>query len=192
MAYVTTANLKVYLDISEDRDDTLLGSLLDSATEAIDNYTKRTFAVASDTTRYFDALGDHIKGYRLDLDEDLAAITTVTNGDGVVVSSSEYTPVLKNDPPYFALQILSQAGKIWTYSSEWMNAIEIVGKWGFSVSGSEPADILQACRRLAAFYYKQRDAALFDVSAIEGGAVIQPQGIPLDVRKLLDPYRVKL
>ena len=192
MSYATLAELRTYQDIESSTDNDLLQDLLDAATQAIDDYTHRTFAVSSDTTRYFDAVGDHIVGGRLDLDTDLAAVTTVTNGDTVVVSSSEYTTTPRNETPYYAIRLLSQSSKIWTYTNEYMDAIEIVGRWGYSTDTNTPESIKQACKRLAAFYYKQRDAALFDVTAIEGGTVIKPQGLPGDVGRLIEPFRLKI
>ena len=53
---------------------------------------------------------------------------------------------------------------------EWRDAISITGRWAWSLTA--PPDIAQACARLAAFLYKQRDAQLFDVTAIEAGTVI--------------------
>ena len=190
MAYTDAQSLRAYKDISSSADDALLTDLIAAAQKEIDNYCHRTFEASADSTRYFDVHGGAdgpVDGSVLWLDEDLCAITSVTNGDSVVVASSEYTTIPRNETPYNRLQLLSNSGKHWTYTTEWMNAITIVGKWAYSTSA--PDDIAQACTRLAAFLYAQRDAQLFDVTAIEAGTVLTPVGIPVDVKAILQPYR---
>jgi len=116
----------------------------------------------------------------------LCAITTVTNGDGVVVAAGERTTIPRNSTPYYGIRLLSDSGVTWTYDDEWMDAISVTGRWAWSTTA--PDDIAQACARLAAFLYKQRDAQLFDVTAIEAGTVLTPVGIPVDVKVTLLPY----
>jgi hypothetical protein len=186
MAYTTALALREYKDIASSADDALLTDLIASAQKQIDNYCHRTFEASADSTRYFDYSTDNIDWLTLWLDEDLCAITTVTNGDSVVVASDEYTTIPRNETPYNRLRILSNSGKYWTYTDEWMDAISITGRWAYSETA--PDDIAQACTRLAAFLYKQRDAQLFDVTAIEAGTVLTPVGIPSDVRTMLAPY----
>ena len=186
MAYTTAAAVKTYGGISGNGDDTLIGTLITAAQAAIDGFCHRTFE-AGDTTRYYDAIGDHIRGATLFLDDEIASITTVTNGDGVEVASGEYATEPRNVAPYTAIKLLSNSGKVWTYSAAWENAIEITGAWAYS--SSVPSDIAHACIRLAYFYYKQKDAAMFDVVAIEAGVVVKPVGIPADVQSILKTYR---
>ncbi len=186
MAYTDVIGVRQYLDIAGAGDDALLGDLIDSAQEAIDVYCRRTFEASADSTRYFDYSSEYIDGLTLFLDMDLCAITTVTNGDGVVVASGERTTTPRNETPYYEIVLLSDSGVTWTYDSEWMNAISIVGKWAHSTSA--PDDIKQAASRLAAFYYRQRDTQMFDVTAIEAGTVLAPVGIPADVRRILNPH----
>ena len=185
MAYTDVISVRQYLDIAGSGDDALLGDLIDAAQQAIDVYTRRTWEATTDTTRYFDYSSENIEGLTLWLDADLCAITTVTNGDSVVVAAGERTTIPRNSTPYYAIRLLSDIGVTWTYSDEWMDAISIVGRWSYSTSA--PDDIAQACIRLAAFYYKQRDQQMFDVTAIEAGVVISPVGIPADVRRILNP-----
>lgn len=186
MAYATANELKTYLGITGSGDDTLFGELLDRATAEIEQFTGRQFAVASDTTRYFDAIGSHIGGGVLYLPGDLCSITTVTNGDDTEVNSDEYTTLPRNATPYYAIRLLSQSGVTWTYSSEWMDAISITGRWGYSTT--PPDDIVHACVRLAAFYYRQKDAQLADVTAIEAGTVIRTPAMPAEVKQVLTRY----
>jgi len=186
MAYTTARSLRAYKDISSSADDALLTDLIAAAQKMIDMHCRRTFESDTDATRYFDYSAEYIEDNTLWLDEDLCEITTVTNGDSVVVASGERTTYPRNSTPYFGIRLLSDSGVTWTYSDEWMDAISVVGKWAYSTTA--PNDIVQACTRLAAFLYAQRDAALFDVTAIEAGTVLTPVGIPVDVKAILKPY----
>ena len=186
MAYTDVISVRQYLDIAGSGDDALLGDLIDAAQKAIDAYTRRTWEATADSTRYFDYSEEYIDGATLWLDYDLCSITSVTNGDSVAVASGERTTIPRNSTPYYGIRLLSDSGVTWTYSDEWMDAISVVGKWAYSESA--PDDIAQACRRLAAFYYKQRDQQMFDVTAIEAGTLISPVGIPADIRRILDPH----
>lgn len=185
MAYTSAADLRAYLGIAATGDDTLMATLAERAQAAIDRHCNRTFEAAANSTRYFDAIGRHIEGATLYLDRDLCAINSVTNGDGTAVTA--YVTLPRNDTPYYALRLKSSAGVLWTYSTDWEKAIAISGKWAYSES--PPDDIMQAAVRLAAFYYRQKDAPLQDVTAIEAGVVIRPLAFPDDVRALLAPYR---
>ena len=187
MAYTTTGAVKAYLGIAEATDDALLTTLINAAQEVIDIYCRRTFEAEADTTRYFDYSPECIQGPDLWLDADLCSITTVTNGDAVVVATGERTTVPRNDTPYYKIRLLSDSGVTWTYDDEWMGAISVTGKWAYSEDA--PPDIAQACVRLASFYYRAKDSPLTDVTAIEAGTVIRTPNMPADVKIILDPYR---
>ena len=189
MAYIDVKSVRQYLDIEGAGDDPLIGDLIDAAQKTIDKYCRRSFEATADSTHYFDYSDEYIDPddpSMLWLNHDLCAITTVTNGDSVVVASGERTTIPRNGTPYYGIRLLSDSGVTWTYSDEWMGAISIIGRWAYSESA--PDDIVQACRRLASFYYRQRDQQMMDVTAIEAGVVLAPVGIPADVRRILNPY----
>ena len=186
MAYTDTMAVRQYLEISGASDDVLIDGMINAAQAAIDMYCRRTFEADTDSTRYFDYSDEYVDGLTLWLDADLCSITTVTNGDSVVVASGERTTIPRNGTPYYGIRLLSDSGITWTYSDEWMDAIIVVGRWAYSTDA--PDDIVQACRRLAAFYYRQRDQQMMDVTAIEAGVVLAPVGVPADVRRILAPY----
>jgi len=191
MAYTSNVELKNYLDISGAGDDALFDLLIESAQAVIDRYTGRTYEAATDATRYF-TVGVDTDGNMLYLDEDLAEITTIkTDADAtspVTLDTTEYVTHPRNRTPYHAIQLLSSSDNAWTYSDDPENGIEITGKWAWSTSA--PDDIVQACIRLAAYFYRQKDAGVFDTTAIPDAGIIQiPQGIPRDVQLILNPYR---
>lgn len=190
MAYATAAELKTYLSISGSGDDTLLGELLDRATAMIDRYTNRTFAAAGDTTRYFTVDAD-TEGRMLWFDTDICSITTVkTNNDAAsptTIASTEYVTMPRNRTPYYGIKLLWSSDNEWTYTDDPEMGIEVTGKWAYSTTA--PDDIAQACIRLAAFLYRQKDAQLADVTAIEVGVVVRTPALPADVKMLLEGYR---
>lgn len=188
MAYCTVEEVKAFLGVSGATDDALISIHVEAAQNVIDNYCHRTFEASADTTRYLDAIGSHITGRTLWLENvgELAAITTITNGDGIEVASGEYTTLPGNTTPYYAIKLLTSAGKVWTYSTDWEGAISIEGRWAFSTT--PPDAIKQACVSLAAFYYRQKDTPFVDVTAVEAGVVVRPVGIPAYIKPLLMGY----
>jgi len=192
MAYCTTAQVKTYLSISGSGDDSLLADLISRAESLINRYTHRTFEAAADSDRTFDALRD-VEGQVLYLDEDLAAITTVTNGDSAntVITSGQYTTEPRNTTPYYALRILDSSGLAWEYDSDPEDAITITGRWAYSTTA--PTDIEHACIALTAWLYRRRSSIGNDSDralATGDGVVILPGRIPQDIKSVLDVYRV--
>jgi hypothetical protein len=189
MAYLTLAELKRYLgmevgegssgtgdDGATDTDDVLLTELLEAAEAQIDRYTGRTFAADADATRVYVA-GEDTDGRTLYLDRDLCKITSITVA-GEALAADTYTTEPRNDKPYHA--IIRRGGA-------WSGEIAVTGGWAWSLT--PPKDVVMACRRLAAYRYRQKDAQVFDVSAqVATGSVTIRHEMPRDVRDLLDPY----
>lgn len=190
MAYCSIDDVKLYLTITADDDDALLQSLVDAAQKLIDTYCKRTFEATADTTRTFDAKYDiDDEGLMLWLDHDLVAITSVTNGDGTTVTGSQYVTEPRNHRPIYGLKLKEGGDVVWTYSTTPENAISIVGRWAYSTAA--PADVKQACIRLAAFLYRQKDNSgdvTTEVIQTGMGTAIAPSSMPRDVRYALNPY----
>lgn len=190
MAYCSTADVKTYLDITSSDDDALLADLIGRAEEAIDSHCDRIFEASGDTDRSFDAKRD-VDGRVLWLGYDLASVNSITNGDGTTVASDEYTTEPRNGTPYYALRLLGSATILWESDSttgDPEDAITVNGEWAYSADA--PADIEHACVRLASYYYRQKDAPVFDTTAMpDQGIIVVPKGVPADVVKLLEPYR---
>jgi hypothetical protein len=190
MAYCTAAEVKTYGGVSGSGDDTLIGDLIDRAQKVIEVYTDRVFEASSDTTRTF-TVGEDTDGRTLWFDEDCAAITTITNkADASTtedVATTEYVTLPHNRTPYYGVRLLSSSSIAWDYDSAPENGITVTGKWAYSTTA--PNDIKHACIRLSAYYYRQKDAQVFDVVAVpDAGIITIPQGIPADVKLILNPY----
>ena len=187
MAYTTVTAVKSYLGETGEGDDDLLIVLVASAQAWVDAHTSRTFEASADSTRYLDCSSPTVDGRRLRLDKDLCAITSITNGDGVAVASADYVTEPRNETPYYAIILKASKGLYWTYTDDVENAITIVGKWAYSTTA--PSGVAQATLRLAAYMYRQKDAQVFDVTAMpEAGVITVPQGMPKDVKLMLQPY----
>lgn len=189
-AYCTSAEVRTYLGISSTGDDALITALIARAQAAIDLHTHRTFSSTADSTRSF-TVGEDTEGRLLWFDEDIVSITTVTtNADastGTTVSSTEYITMPRNRTPYYGLKIKSSVDKDWTFTNDPESGITVAGKWAYSTT--PPDDVKHACIRLSSYYYQQKDAQVFDVTAIpDAGVITLPQGIPSDVKIILEPY----
>ena len=188
MAYTGVSDIKSYLGISASTDDALIETLVSSAQSAVDAYFRRTFEASATGTRYFDAVAD-VRGRTLYLGEDLCSITSVTNGNGNLVTG--YVTEPRNSAPYYALTIKSNVAENWTYSSYPENAITIVGKWAYSATA--PATIVHLTKWLAAAMYRGKDnIPVAGENGIAAAVDILAGDVPPDIRIIMSsvPKRV--
>jgi hypothetical protein len=193
MAYATLESLKTYRGIAAATvtDDDLLRDLLERASRAIDMYTARTF-VGVTATRYYERGSLSDSGFILRLDKDLISVTTLTNGDsaGTAIPNTEYWLTdaeggRNYGPPYQAIRLKIDSTYSWEFDTDYW--VSVAGVWGYSLE--PPDDITHWTIRLAAYYYAQKDAQVFDVTAVPEAGILQiPQGIPRDVKVGLGPY----
>jgi len=133
-----------------------------------------------DSTRYFDPIANTYHGV-LYLGMDIAQITTVTNGDGTVISGAQYIVHPSYGPPYQAIKLRGSSGVQWAYVDDPYDAIAITGRWAYSVTA--PPVVKRSCRRLAAWLYRQKDTGI-EVDRIiyaADGSTIMPASFPRDV-----------
>jgi hypothetical protein len=190
MAYAALADIKGYLlaggQTPPTTDDALLTTLLARAQKIIEAKTGKLFEAATET-RYFDVPHDR----QLDLDKDLLSITTLTNGDGTVITSSSYYLLPRNDTPKYAIVLKQSADVAWEPDSDGNTekVISVLGTWGYMAAAS--VDIVQATVRLAAWLYRQKDSSEDGSDrAIRtpDGSLILPSRLPQDVLDYLEPY----
>lgn len=190
--YTTLVLLKAYLGItsSDTDDDALIEDCVERASRVIDSYTRRKFYGTTETRKY-DGVGPHLDGTLMFVDADLISVTTLTNGDATEISSDDYVLVPSNVTPKYGIKLKSDAGISWTYSGSYDEAISVAGSWGHNATGSHPDDIGQACIRLSAMFYRQKDttAPIDQVSVSATGVALIPGGMPRDVGVFLKPYR---
>ena len=188
--YVTIADLREYAAVTANDEDSLLSDIIDQAQKIIENQVGFIFDASTDTDRTFDAVDD-VEGDTLWLDQWLLSVNSITNGDGTTVTSSQYVTEPRNDGPFYAIKIRSDASIGWVAGSYHENAITVNGEWGYSASA--PDDVKWAVLRLAKFLYQGRDhAADLDRPLLTGdGLTIMPGRIPSDVQRVIDFYRSK-
>lgn len=181
--YTTWAAVKTYLDISSSGDDTLGAALVTRASAMIDRYCRRVFTAAS-ATRLFDVPEKET----LFLDEDLVSVTTLTNGDGTAIASTQYVLLPKNITPKYGIRLRETASVGWLRSSTTgeYQAISVAGSWGYAAS--PPDDVVQAAVRLTAWIYRQRDAPFGQTARPEIGVIETPLSMPPDVVRILAPF----
>lgn len=192
MAYTTREDVKGYLGIASTitTDDSKIDAFVSAAQKWIDTFCRRSFEASVDTTRRFHAIEDvSDDGMTLFLDADLCQITSVVNGDGVTVSSGAYVTQPVNFGPYYALKLKSSGNSIWTYNTDPEAAITVTGRWAYAVTA--PVDIQHAAKRLAAWFYEQRDNfdKVVTATSTSSGALKIPMGMPDDVGEILTRYR---
>jgi len=165
-------------------DDAVIERLIEAASRYIDRYTGRTFYARSQTRHY-----DMPYGLMLLLDDDLLTITTLTNGDGATIASTEYVLKPYNDPPYYAIDLVGSTAGWQPNNNGVRRAISVAGTWGYS--SSAPTDITEACLQIAWHYYQRRFGE--NVSGIAtvtaAGVIIAPEDIPNTAAALIKSYR---
>lgn len=196
MAYITATDLKNYMKISGNSDDTQLALFADRAQHVVDSYTHRVFEWAGagtvkkfTPTSYLDG-GDLYDMYTLSLGlNEFYELTSITNGNGVAISTSDVVLLPQNITPKYAIRIKSSANKTWTYTTTIEESVSVTAKWSYSASA--PADIVQAALRIGAYLYRQRDGTPDSDRPIVSadGVVLSAPRIPSDVLELLRPYR---
>lgn len=193
MAYITLEALKAYLGIDyEGADDELLGEQIIPAVEGwINSHCNRVFEADTDSDRAFHAEAD-VDGLTLYLDDDLAQIASITNGDGNVLPNGSYTYEPRSGGPIYAIHLKVNSGVVWTWEDDPADAIVVRGRWAYSVEA--PAIVQQAARRLAHFAYKQKDTGTSGgdsgvARTSPDGVVIFPTAMPKDVIAMLKPLR---
>ena len=187
-AYASTTEFKNYarIDSTDTTDDAVIGDILEAASRLIDTETRRTFYARIETRNY-----DVPDGNTLYIeDDDLLAITTLTNGDDTVLASTEYILMPANSYPKYAIKIKQSSDYTWESESDgdYEQVISILGSWGYSYSA--PADIQEACLEIATAFYHRRfgENMAAESTLTAGGVMITPKDIPASARSILMNY----
>ncbi len=184
--YCTVAEVKDLLNANESGSDTLLGVLVTRASALVDAFTRRTFAERTET-RYYNPVED-VSWRTLVLDDDLLSVTTLTNGDAVVIEASSYVTKPANFSPVWGIKLLGSSGIAWTYTDDPDDAISVAGSWGYCTAAERPPDITQATARLALWLFRQREAPFSTVGNSYTGEYEVPVDMPGDVQAMLRRY----
>jgi hypothetical protein len=188
--YATLQEYKDYSDItsSDSTDDAVVEDVITSASRFLDSMTNRTFYARTET-RLFDVPGSR----KLRLDDDLLTISTLTNGDGTVLTTSDYRLLPANVSPKYAIKLLDTSAVFWEADSSggYEVAISVLGTWGYVAT--TPFDVHQACLEIAKSANGRRFGSNDDnaVKVTPAGVVISPRDIGVFASRVIAKYQEK-
>lgn len=190
MAYVTVAEWKAdrgslsgaVQTAFTTQEDAALQSFLDQAQSELERMTGKTYEAVTET-RHFRA-GDIRYGYPrvLLLDKWLLSVATLTNGDGTVISASDYWLHPRGSAPYSAIELKSAAS--WAFSVD--GEVSVAGTWGFMSTAD--ASVKRVTMRLAEFIYQKRGTT-GESQVVGEGQVVIAAVYPQDVRDFITAER---
>ncbi len=196
-SYATLAEFLAQPEIKSDepRDDEFVEDLLERASRASDAYCQTWFYADTQTRTY-----DMPKGRCLELDAPLLTVTTLTNGDGTIIAATEYNLWPYNGPNHSQIRIKQSSSTIWqpATAGDTEDVISVAGTWGYiDRKATDPESVAvilntkEAVLTIALAAYKRRyGLGMEGVAQVTGaGVVITPRGIPVDAKRLLEPYR---
>lgn len=184
--YCTQAEAKAYgfkSPVTDTTDDTVIDMLIEAASRYIDQEAQQVFYTTTETRKF-----DLPKGDLLMLDKPLMSITSITNGDGEVIPSTNYITWPANELPLYGIQILSSMGIGWKRNSNTpLQCIEIVGSWGIPC----PAQIKEACLLIFKAAYNRRfgENMTSTTTITQGGIVITPEDVPAKAFQIIHNSR---
>jgi hypothetical protein len=195
MTWATLAQVKEEAKITNTNDDALLTRLLAAAQARLEADTDRLFDVSVNTTRYFRINRDVI-GRTLWLDRDLCAINTITNGNGVVVTSDQYVTEPRNYAadgyPIYAITLTAYSGVVWQWMTDPdVDQIAVSGKWGYT--STPTAEAIEALIQYAIWLYRRKDATGDSERPLLAGdgTILLPSHIPDFVKVFIESYRFR-
>jgi len=186
--YTTSSEVRQALGLraTDTADDALIVANLPRVKDEIDTECKRTF-VTTARARYYHQRAARIVGDTLYLGEDLYSLSSLRNADGTtsengsVIATSDVWLDPPSGPPYGSITL--QPGQTWIFNTT--GRVMVSGDWGYS--SSAPPVINQAATRLNCYYYKQKDAQVYDVQADAAtGLVTVPKGMPDDIKRKIE------
>lgn len=190
--YLTAIELKSYARIEspDGIDDVVISNLISAASRYIDRFTGRRF-YASTETHYLDLPVSGIDRRILFLDDDLLSVTTLTNGDTTVITSTYYDLLPLNSSPKFAIRLKNSSTYNWEpkNGSDRIGAISIAGSWGYS--STTPDDIKQACYEMALTAYRRRStigSGQMAGAILPSGVTVMPEDVSKTVMQILRGY----
>ena len=194
-ALTTAAKLKTYLDISASTWDTLLGDIIDEATDWIENYIGNRRLLCDTTkngtpieyTEYYNGTGKKILQLR--------------KWPVISITSLSYATGDLNNPTWNALSAASEYKADPTTGEVFLSAaipagiqnIKVVYKGGYVGSGSNgvliPAELELACLKLAAKEFNKRKSQGFTNESVGGASIAWNEDLDHGIKKILDRYK---
>ena len=187
--YATLEEYKAWakVDSSDSADDLVLEDLIEEASRDLDRGTARRFYASTETRNF-----DHPpQGRTLKLGTDLLSVTTLTNGDDVVIAASDYILLPANESPKYAIKLKQSSTVGWTLDSSGNSeqVIAVAGSWGYIAT--TPKDINIACMAIAKSQDQKRSGQNVGGTATitAAGVVISPEGFPRYAADVIRKYK---
>jgi hypothetical protein len=174
MAYVTLAEIKAYLSITDTSRDTILQRAVDAASASIDRACGRTFAL--DVAASARVVRTRGKLYR-DGGDYVLIVPDIATATGLVIADRTVTTDLGQDGLPVITRLYSAAA--WPETS-----VSITAQWGWP---EVPDEIGQATLLFASKLFKRKDSPEGVLASSDWGAVRVTRRDP-DVQNLIDPY----
>ncbi len=180
----------------DEANDTLLEDLITQVSRLIDKLTGRTFAPDADTTYYVPFC--KVEGRDLflgEMDYPLLSVTTLKNGDGTTIASTEYLLLPRahaNTAPRFNTIRLKETSDVdWEDDDDGDGFIEITGKWGWSLT--VPEDVKLATIEAVAYVFKNRKTIENSerAQASGDGLLLMPSMLPKRTIAVIEAYKKK-
>ncbi|MGB0383366.1 MAG: hypothetical protein ACPGWR_00960 [Ardenticatenaceae bacterium] len=188
--YVTLDSFLRYQGITfpSDEQRLLIEECLEAAQAFIESPSgaERLFQAEEAEIEVFEPNGRSLK---IDDDLDLCEIVSIKvsgvddESFAVALPPAAFKTKPRRKAPFFAVE---RRGKVWE------RFVWIEGFWAYSKE--PPAQIAHATKRLAAYFYRQKDTqqGIDGPVVMQSGAMIMPSAVPSDVMKMLYPYRKRL
>lgn len=183
-AYCTAAEVKAFGRDSS-MDDAVLILLIDTISESVDQYCRRSFVPVT-AERQFD-YGD---GRTLRLDKELVSLTQITTNAGQTFLPASVRLEPTSGPPHRWIALINYSDQF-LYSGTQTNAITVSGVWGYKATVPNPI-------RLATIKWVLTE---YNKADVQGFASIGAAGMnvgmtwaaeaapPMEVQELLNAYR---
>lgn len=187
--YTTLSEVKAILRLTDNVDDTLLETCIESASRQIETHCERVFTFATATRVY--APRD---SYATEIDDmiTLTSLKTSSAADGifdVTWDSNDYQLEPLNGlvggrySPYTVIRAVGD----YTYPIVLQEAtVQVQGVFGYGTA--VPTDVKQACNLLAIRQFKRYDSPL-GVAGFGDIGAIRVSRVDPDIESLLAPYR---
>jgi len=189
--YITLAEYLEYakIDSTDANDDALIERFIEAASRRIDQITGLKFYTASVTLYY-----DYPQSRTLKFGKWLTAVSSITNGDGNAIASSQYNLLPYDGPPYYGVKLLDTATTLWlpTTAGSYEKCITVAGTESYAAS--VPENIKQACKEIVKSSYNRRMGKNMETTerVTSYGVIVSAVDIPNSAYQALQSYKQRL
>lgn len=190
--YCTLAQVKAALRLTDNADDTLLESAIQSASRRIDGYCNRWFYKTSQTAMQVYPASIYQCGVPNDIATSTVTVKIDSVGDGSYATTWTQSQQYQLEPlntvitgkPY--RRIVAINGYSFPIADD-KPLVQVTAQWGWN---AVPSDVEQAAILLSMRQFARLNAALGVVGFAD--MAIQVRAVDPDVRDLLHPYKLEV